>query len=175
MFCEVSHLEMSLMKLIALLQFVIAIPAFLFPQQRVTPMQVPARVLVYDHVGSIPETLLFTPKHDGVYQISVHSSVTAPSESRCHEIILPHLTYSDEGGSKQQTADLRLDISGLPGWRDSKFLIPAKAGSIISYRIEHVGEPCDAPGHYDFFMAVTLLSKQDERENRRHWSDGQLF
>jgi hypothetical protein len=139
------------------------------PQQHVIPAQ---RVQVYDRIGHIPETLLYSPKQNGFYMISVHSLVTAPSESTCHEVILPFFTYSNEGGSKQQTADLSLHISGLPGWRDSKLLLRAKAGSIISYRIEHLGSSCGVPGHYDFSVSVTLLPEETENQQG---SDGQLF
>jgi hypothetical protein len=139
------------------------------PQNHVIPAQ---RVQVYDRVGHIPETLLYTPRQNGLYLISVHSLVTVPSESTCHEVILPFFTYSNEGGSKQQTADLSLDISGLTGWRDSKLLLRAKAGSIISFRIEHVGNSCDAPGHYDFSVTVTLLPEETANQLG---SDGQLF
>ena len=152
------------MKRVALFPFIIVTSAFLFSQSRLIPV---VRVQVYDHVGPIPETLLYTPKQDGLYQIFVHSSVTVPSDSTCREVIRPYLTYSNDRDSKQQTADLSLDISGLPGWKDSKVLIHANAGSIISYRIEHMGDLCDAPASYDFSMTVTLLSGLHSTANQK--------
>ena len=149
------------MKTGCLFVFFIVISAAAFARDGV-PSTLVSRVQFVNHVGAIPEALLYTSKDAAWFSVSLDTWVVVPTEGdplTCIEWIGPWISFTDEDpavADRGVNTDLSLDLRTFSR-AHGEFLIHSKADSSIRFSTIQATSGCEAAGHYAFFLSLVQL------------------
>jgi hypothetical protein len=140
-----------------------------------TPVKVVAQIALHNQTEAIPETVLYTPDHDGLYRVSAYVVVlSAATPNLCSatgassEPLIFDASYTDDSGVRQTPSGAAESweafanpFSGGPGnYLAGARVFQVKAGKPITYRLDVLTDPrcpIDDPLRYTLFVALERL------------------